>query len=619
MEDHNKKNLEKKNKEKAIDVALEEYKTLRAEILMLQQNCNNLLVFGFAAVVTLIGIALTPLSKVPIQEAKTTPANQTEINNNDRVTSNIPSAIILCAIVPLSCGCLTIAWLTNHRKTYWIGTHIANKIEKKINHTYLELKNETEKPLTWESDRQNDRLDFAESKSIVVLFGLIALSSSAGGAVMITTATVNYYLNVFWLPSLISLFYFISCYFSKVPKIDSSRKEDEQKQRALKLETKPEPTIINLESKEISNKPEENREKLIRSQPEVKIPEKVDLLDLLSQETIKANTEESNEPQTEVPIPEQAQVQDEVQDLILEDKKQSESIAETQPKPKVKNKPFFLKPTTLILVVLALILGGVVYYSETKTANQQETVQKKQKKLFAFTEADIKNLRIEKETETIELERTNDPTKPWQMKQPDNVPASDAVVSYLSNLLVNGQSDRSFTIPTNQKQDYGLDKPLTKIKIQLTNQNTHEVILGRPNFDNQFLYAEVDPPTDSNKDIEIFLVPIDFQYAVERKIEEWKEKDVTPKKEESKPTSSPSPQATTSPSSNQSPNPKQESDTQSKETPKPFNSQSPTPKLESDSQSKETPKPEQTNETKKQVNISPNTTPTPTSTPPKND
>jgi hypothetical protein len=613
MNNDNTNNLDRENKEKAIDVALEEYKTLRAEILMLQQNCNNLLVFGFAAVVTLIGIALTPLSKVPIQEAKTTPANQTEINNNDRVTSNIPSAIILCAIVPLSCGCLTIVCLKNDKKIYWISKHIANKIENKINHTYLELKNETEKPLTWERDRQNDKLDLKDNKSIVILFGLIALSSSVGGAAIVTAATVNYYLNVFWLPSLISLLYFISRYFSQVDRIDPRVTEDEKNEKSLKIEARSEPQIINLESKEISTKSEENKEKLIRSQPEVKRLEKVDLLDLLSQETIKENTEKSNEPQTEVAIPEKVEVEDEIQDLTLEDKKQSESIIET--KSKVKSKPFFLKPTTLILVVLALILGGVVYYSETKTDNQQETVQKKQKKLFAFTEADIKNLKIEKETETIELERTNDPTKPWQMKQPDKVPASDAVVSYLSNLLVNGQSDRSFIIPPNQKQDYGLDKPLAKVNVQLTNQNTHEVILGNPNFDNQFLYAEVDPPTDSNKDIEIFLIPIDFQYAVERKIEEWKEKDVTPKKEESKPTSSPSPQATTSPSSNQSPKPKQESDTQSKETPKPFNSQSPTPKLESDSQSKETPKPEQTNETKKQVNISPNTTPTP----PKND
>lgn len=572
MNSDNQNNLEKEHKKIAIEVALEEYKTLRAEILMLQQNCNNLLVFGFAALTTIIGIAITPLSKVSIQEVKTTPeVSQTEFNNS--VKSNLPSAIILCAIVPLSCGCLTIVWLNNNKKVYLVSRHIANNIENKINQIYLELNDTTKQPLIWESDRQKGKFDFETNKSILVLFGLIALSSSAGGAVLITSATVNYYLNIFWLPSLISLLYFTYFYFSKVSKIDSIIKKDKKEQPQFLTETNAELAKITPHLTQIKTQPEAEKEKMSMLPPVVEMPVKVDKQDL--------HIEENQESELKI----KPQIEEEIQ---------SETIAETPAKPKVKSKPFFLKSTTLILVILALILGGVVYYTENQKNNQQETVQKKQKKIFNFTEAEIKNLKIEKETETIELERTNDPTKPWQMKQPNNVPASDAVVSYLSNLLVNGQSDRSFIIPPNQKQDYGLDKPLTKVKIQLTNQNTHELILGKTNFDNQFIYAEVDPPTDSNKDIEIFLVPLDFQYAVERKIEEWKEKNVTPKKEEPKPKPDSSPKATTKPSNTQSPSPKPEQNSQNKETPKPLNSQSSNPKPEQKSQSKETPKPSTT-------------------------
>jgi len=50
---------------KAIDVALEEYKTLRVEILQAIQNRTNVIIFGGALVATLIGIGVTSLANIP--------------------------------------------------------------------------------------------------------------------------------------------------------------------------------------------------------------------------------------------------------------------------------------------------------------------------------------------------------------------------------------------------------------------------------------------------------------------------------------------------------------------------------------------------------------------------
>ena len=195
-----------------------------------------------------------------------------------------------------------------------------------------------------------------------------------------------------------------------------------------------------------------------------------------------------------------------------------------------------LQRTTWILVALALVLGGVVYFYEIQVKPKQEAIQAKQKQIFDFEEKEIKRLTIEKEEQVLEFERTDDENNPWQMKQPEDVSASDASVSFLLDLLVEGKSDRSFTIPPNQSKEYGFEQPLATVKVQLENQETHELILGKTDFNEQFLYAQADPPSETEQELEIMLVPKNFQYAVEREFEEWKqtEEDSEPISEQEK-------------------------------------------------------------------------------------
>ena len=191
-----------------------------------------------------------------------------------------------------------------------------------------------------------------------------------------------------------------------------------------------------------------------------------------------------------------------------------------------------LQRTTWILVALALVLGGGVYFYEIQVKPKQEAIQAKQKQIFDFEAKEIKRLTIEKEEQVLEFERTDDENNPWQMKQPEDVSASDASVSFLLDLLVEGKSDRSFTILRNQSKEYGFEQPLATVKVQLENQENHELILGKTDFNDQFLYAQADPPSETEQELEIMLVPKNFQYAVEREFEEWKQTE-----EDSEPTS----------------------------------------------------------------------------------
>jgi len=177
-----------------------------------------------------------------------------------------------------------------------------------------------------------------------------------------------------------------------------------------------------------------------------------------------------------------------------------------------------LQRNTWILVVSALILGGVVYVSEVQWTPKQAVEETKGKRMFDLAEQDIQGIIIQKDGETLEFVRTGNNSQPWQMKQPEDVPANNATVSFLLNLLVNGKKERSFTISPEQKQEYGLQTPLAKVIIKLEHK-TIDLVLGIPTLNNQFIYAFVNPQKDTN---EVSLVPIDLKYAIEKEIEEWK-------------------------------------------------------------------------------------------------
>ena len=182
-----------------------------------------------------------------------------------------------------------------------------------------------------------------------------------------------------------------------------------------------------------------------------------------------------------------------------------------------------LKTTTIILVFLALGLGSFVYFLEINGKQEQENVESTKKQIFNFTDRDIQTLVIETEGKNLKFERTTQETQPWKMTDPEDIPASEAAISFLVDLLIESEINQSFVITQEQLADYGLVQPLAKILIKLNNQQEHRVILGGSNFDDTLIYAQVDPSTEPQDPIEIVLLSKNFQYAVERDFDEWKQ------------------------------------------------------------------------------------------------
>lgn len=182
-----------------------------------------------------------------------------------------------------------------------------------------------------------------------------------------------------------------------------------------------------------------------------------------------------------------------------------------------------LQKNTLALLLSALFLGVGVAIYEFSNRNEVSEIKEENQAIFTFKVDDIQTLIIKNKQNIIQLEKSNKPENPWQIIKPKQGIANDAVVSFLTSLLVNEKSDRRFSVSSSELKDYGLDQPLATIQIQLQDKTSYQLNLGKPDFQNKFIYAYVNQNNSSLPPSEVLLIPQDFKYAVERDLSEWEE------------------------------------------------------------------------------------------------
>ncbi len=197
-----------------------------------------------------------------------------------------------------------------------------------------------------------------------------------------------------------------------------------------------------------------------------------------------------------------------------------------------------LKPSTLGLLMTAILLGGVAYLvAQQGSPPTQE--QAAATKLFSFEEDQIQGLTLKTGNQSIVFEK--DSARVWQMRSPEQAVANDASIAYLANLLATGMSDRTLTVPASDKESFGLQSPLATVEIKLEDKTTHTLALGAKNFNQTALYALVDTP-ETATDLSLRLVSPDFENAVSRSLADWKQSPPSPSIDpSSSPAASPSP------------------------------------------------------------------------------
>ncbi|PSM49578.1 hypothetical protein C7Y66_08445 [Chroococcidiopsis sp. CCALA 051] len=189
-----------------------------------------------------------------------------------------------------------------------------------------------------------------------------------------------------------------------------------------------------------------------------------------------------------------------------------------------------LQRTTLILLLLALGMGGFVYFYEIQGTPQRQEVREKQQQIFTFKEDQVQSLNVKTRNQTLQFERAKDSKTGWRMQVPDKASASEGAIAYLLDLLVSSKSDRVLTVPAAQLSDYGLQQPQATVEVKLQDGKTHRLVLGQPDFNRSFLYAQADPPTPQPAQTSVLLVSTNFENAVNRPLAEWKQASAPPKK-----------------------------------------------------------------------------------------
>ncbi|MBW4657171.1 MAG: DUF4340 domain-containing protein [Drouetiella hepatica Uher 2000/2452] len=225
-----------------------------------------------------------------------------------------------------------------------------------------------------------------------------------------------------------------------------------------------------------------------------------------------------------------------------------------------------LKPSTLLLILTALLLGGVVLLVQTQPPPSQTQADEPQN-LFAFQESQVQSLTLKTLLRSLKFER--DSSGKWQMLEPEKAIASDPSLSFLLNLVATGKSQRSFTAPAGDREQYSFHQPLATIDVTLANKETHQLILGGYDFNRTNLYALVDPPTDPKADLKVLLVSPNFDNAVNRSVDDWKQTESKPSPSSPTPSISPSSSPSSPSSSPSSPSPSPSSPSPSGESPEP--------------------------------------------------
>jgi hypothetical protein len=204
-----------------------------------------------------------------------------------------------------------------------------------------------------------------------------------------------------------------------------------------------------------------------------------------------------------------------------------------------------LKSSTLVLMAIAFLsAGGIYVWDQSRTAQDSTSEAKKAAKpLFDLKETDITQLSIQTKNQILKLEKT---AKGWQLIAPKAGPANEGTVTFLLNLLATGTSEQTLQVEPAQLKEFGLEPPTTILALELKNQKSYQVNLGKQNFNQSAVYAQIDknaavaPAKESlPPKREIVLVPTGFLDAVNRPLSEWQAKTSS-----SKPTVSPSPSAT---------------------------------------------------------------------------
>jgi hypothetical protein len=141
---------------------------------------------------------------------------------------------------------------------------------------------------------------------------------------------------------------------------------------------------------------------------------------------------------------------------------------------------------TLVVLVLALVLGGFVYFHEVRGGRQKAARRAKAESLLAIDAAHVAAIRVQHSGMNFDLEKKDGV---WYLLRPVPAPADPRVMSaFLDTLAAARREDE---VGRGDYVQYGLDAPAARVEIDVDGK-TRKLAFGRINPLQTLVYVLVD-------------------------------------------------------------------------------------------------------------------------------
>ncbi|HEV3482687.1 MAG TPA: DUF4340 domain-containing protein [Candidatus Acidoferrales bacterium] len=152
-----------------------------------------------------------------------------------------------------------------------------------------------------------------------------------------------------------------------------------------------------------------------------------------------------------------------------------------------------IKKPTIIVLLSAVVLGGLVYYFDWKRGNEEKPAINASKSAFSIQASDIKSITLthpaEPSTPPIRLEKSGDT---WNIVQPIETQADQPTVDGIADQLASARVSETEPGSPDRRKVYGLDPPQVSLEFQLRNGSKHTILIGSKDFSGDSAYTVID-------------------------------------------------------------------------------------------------------------------------------
>jgi len=150
-----------------------------------------------------------------------------------------------------------------------------------------------------------------------------------------------------------------------------------------------------------------------------------------------------------------------------------------------------IRKPTLIILVLAIALGGAVYYFDWKRGN--EAKPETFKRAYSLQASDVVSFTLSHPARPGDPEiRFSKTGGSWQIASPVTTGADQSVVDGIVDQIAGAEIMETEPGTPDRLKAYGLDPAQASLELQLANGQKHSLLVGTKSFNGNSIYAIVD-------------------------------------------------------------------------------------------------------------------------------